>query len=82
MTVFGYAVSNGTPHNHGLIGVMLGTLIGVLPALDGCNDRHAADGTFTLRPWRRSLMLAGIYTGAIGGSSTDPGESAGRIVFR
>lgn len=66
-----------------LVGVMLGTLIGVLPGL-GPNATIAMllPFTFTLEPLSALIMLAGIYYGAqYGGSTTAilinlPGEAS------
>jgi putative tricarboxylic transport membrane protein len=79
---FGVAV---TPINllYCLIGVMLGTLIGVLPGIGPvATIAMLLPVTFNLNPVAALIMLAGIYYGAqYGGSTTAilvniPGESA------
>ena len=79
---FGVAVS---PINllYALIGVMLGTLIGVLPGIGPiATIAMLLPITFNLQPVSALIMLAGIYYGAqYGGSTTAilvnlPGESA------
>ena len=65
------------------IGVLIGTLIGVLPGI-GTSGAVAIlmPATFTMRPVSAIIMLAGIYYGAMyGGSTTSilvniPGEAA------
>src|SRR5450631_1520904 len=66
-----------------LIGVILGTLIGVLPGLGPiATIAMLLPATFTLPPVSALIMLAGIYYGAqYGGSTTAilvniPGESS------
>jgi putative tricarboxylic transport membrane protein len=82
--VFGFAVAI-MPANllYGFIGVLLGTIIGVLPGLGPvATISILLPITFTLEPQQAMIMLAGIYYGAqYGGSTTAilvnlPGESS------
>ena len=68
---------------YGFIGVLLGTIIGVLPGLGPvATISILLPITFTLEPQQAMIMLAGIYYGAqYGGSTTAilvnlPGESS------
>ncbi|MEK1864674.1 MAG: tripartite tricarboxylate transporter permease, partial [Rhizobium leguminosarum] len=79
----GFATA-GTPENlfFCLIGVLLGTLIGVLPGIGAtATIAMLLPITFQLEPVSSLIMLAGIYYGAqYGGSTTAilinmPGES-------
>ena len=81
---FGFSVAL-TPYNllYGFIGVVLGTVIGVLPGLGPvATISILLPITFTLEPQQAIIMLAGIYYGAqYGGSTTAilvnlPGESS------
>ena len=81
---FGFSVAL-TPYNllYGFIGVVLGTIIGVLPGLGPvATISILLPITFTLEPQQAIIMLAGIYYGAqYGGSTTAilvnlPGESS------
>jgi TctA family transporter len=74
-----------TPVNllYGFLGVLLGTIIGVLPGLGPvATISILLPVTFTLQPQAAMIMLAGIYYGAqYGGSTTAilvnlPGESS------
>ena len=81
---FGFSVAL-TPYNllYGFIGVVLGTVIGVLPGLGPvATISILLPITFTLEPQQVIIMLASIYYGAqYGGSTTAilvnlPGESS------
>jgi TctA family transporter len=81
---FGFSVAF-MPWNllYGFIGVLLGTIIGVLPGLGPvATISILLPITFTLEPQQAMIMLAGIYYGAqYGGSTTAilvnlPGESS------
>ncbi len=81
---FGFSVAL-TPYNllYGFIGVVLGTIIGVLPGLGPvATISILLPITFTLEPQQAIIMLAGIYYGAqYGGSTTAilvnlPGKSS------
>ena len=81
---FGFSVAF-MPTNllYGFIGVLLGTIIGVLPGLGPvATISILLPITFTLEPQQAMIMLAGIYYGAqYGGSTTAilvnlPGESS------
>ena len=81
---FGFSVAF-MPANllYGFIGVLLGTIIGVLPGLGPvATISILLPITFTLEPQQAMIMLAGIYYGAqYGGSTTAilvnlPGESS------
>jgi putative tricarboxylic transport membrane protein len=81
---FGFSVAI-MPINllYGFIGVLLGTIIGVLPGLGPvATISILLPITFTLEPQQALIMLAGIYYGAqYGGSTTAilvnlPGESS------
>ncbi len=68
---------------HCFFGVLVGTLVGVLPGLGpGAAIALLLPVTFHVNPVSASIMLAGIYYGAMyGGSTTSilvniPGESA------
>ena len=80
----GFAIAL-TPYNlfFCFIGVLMGTLIGVLPGLGPVSGvAILLPITFTLEPTAAMIMLAGIYYGSMyGGSTTSilintPGESA------
>src|SRR5512132_754068 len=84
VTLWGYTLNN-LPFNiiMCLIGVTLGTLIGVLPGIGPvATIAMLLPVTFTLPPVSALIMLAGIYYGAqYGGSTTAilvnlPGESS------
>ena len=84
ITLWGYALTH-VPFNviMCLIGVMLGTLIGVLPGIGPvATIAMLLPVTFNLSPVAALIMLAGIYYGAqYGGSTTAilvnlPGESS------
>jgi putative tricarboxylic transport membrane protein len=81
---FGFSIAL-MPMNllYGFIGVVLGTIIGVLPGLGPvATISILLPITFTLEPQQAMIMLAGIYYGAqYGGSTTAilvnlPGESS------
>jgi putative tricarboxylic transport membrane protein len=82
--VFGFSIAL-TPMNllYGFLGVLLGTVIGVLPGLGPvATISILLPVTFSLGPQQAIIMLAGIYYGAqYGGSTTAilvnlPGESS------
>src|SRR5690242_17038005 len=84
-TGFGVAL---TPINvlHAFIGVLLGTLIGVLPGIGPvATIAMLLPTTYALQPVPALIMLAGIYYGAqYGGSTTSilvnlPGETASAV---
>src|SRR6187401_1272344 len=84
-TGFGVAL---TPVNllYALIGVVLGTLIGVLPGIGPvATIAMLLPTTYALQPVSALIMLAGIYYGAqYGGSTTAilinmPGESSSAV---
>src|SRR6185436_13365824 len=84
VTIWGYTLNN-LPFNiiMCLIGVFLGTLIGVLPGIGPvATIAMLLPVTFSLSPVAALIMLAGIYYGAqYGGSTTAilvnlPGESS------
>ena len=70
--LFGFTVALG-PANflYCLIGVFIGTVVGVLPGLGSMNAvAILIPMTFGMNPTAAMIMLAGIYYGAMYGGST------------